>query len=91
MSGAKFTPGPWKVTATGSVMSASGVVVALVERGNWRTGLHVDECGGNGRLIAKAPEMFALLSQFDHSLQSSGGPSFETIDALLAEIRGDES
>lgn len=84
-----FTPGPWKVEtkcACLGVFDSKGHGVANIVYGR-----PDDELNANARLIAAAPEMYAMLKEFEDIFTESGKTGFAAhIKLLLMRIDGEE-
>lgn len=88
----KFTPGPWFVQVSGGdkeTISAEkpGLLVDVY-------GLTYEMRGANARLIAAAPEMYALLQRYLQSAATPHKVDLAEVDqaarALLARIEGEK-
>jgi len=66
MSGAKHTPGPWRVSGKQSIRCESGN--GYIAKTNWDNG------EANARLIAAAPDLLAALEQI--AILDESGPDF---------------
>ncbi len=60
----KFTPGPWSMDSTGSVVNASGGYVAEAFDGLPGSDTDQEIASANARLVAAAPELFEALTLF---------------------------
>lgn len=59
----KFTPGPWSMDSTGSVVNASGGYVAEAFDGLPGSDTDQEIASANARLVAAAPELFEALRE----------------------------
>lgn len=66
MSGAEFTPGPWRIAGNGTIRAGELSWIASV---NW------DNRKANARLIAAAPDLFAILATMVEICERSFAPS----------------
>jgi hypothetical protein len=88
----KHTPGPWEAKKV-AVLQWS---VWRVERRIWErpiVNLHhgvADEREGNARLIAAAPDMFAVLQRIAAHFENTDAPLGLDAAALVARIEGRE-
>lgn len=107
MSKPKFTPGPWRY-GYDEEETKHVVRMATAIDDPWHHRTHhlwecehciepddkgFDEADANARLIAAAPEMYALLRRIsitDMTDRREGDPIHDDIDALLARIDGGE-
>ena len=60
-----FTPGPWAISSTGSVVSASGGYVAEAYDGLPGTDTDLGIAAANAALIAAAPALYEALKELD--------------------------
>jgi hypothetical protein len=88
----QFTPGPWKVDSVlAQVVPGKDIPICKL----WWPTMHrtEGETKANARLIAKAPDMYELLSEIGgmHIIGTSGLDleAHGKINNLLAEIRGE--
>jgi hypothetical protein len=87
----KHTPGPWKYEGGGSWVYGKDGVVAQSSLDY----AHLEEMRANARLIAAAPEMYAILDEISRTVQASIWEISEgqenKINAVLAKARGESS
>jgi len=86
---AKFTPGDWFYVGGSEVYAATDagdVTIARVD--NNKPAL---EYLANGRLIAQAPAMYALLKKLSEQTDDANAAVRVDIDDVLAAINGSES
>ena len=57
-----FTPGPWAISSTGSVVAANGGYVAEAYDGRLCVDTYPDIAAANAALIAAAPELYEALN-----------------------------
>lgn len=104
MSDTKCTPGPWKVDLNGGELEQHGVNADPADGGPWQAiaTVHTGRMGGgskavqpgeaeaNARLIAAAPEMFAVLAYMASFNPGSilGGDLCRRIKAAVAKAKG---
>ena len=90
----QHTPGPWQTTkhqraslAEASIEVASAGGRPICDMGDYPN----EEDGANARLIAKAPEMYALLQAFVDMYPPDNhfSGTFDKARALLLEIEGE--
>ncbi len=87
----KHTPGPWQLEDHGN-SSRIETVAGKPIGGAWES----DDCFGNARLMAAAPEMLAALvavfqaraPQFNFDFASA--PDMQMLAAAIAKARGDK-
>jgi len=80
MSGAAYTPGPWKVDSDDDVVSAAGDLIARVH-GGYDDEL-IEEQAANATLIAAAPDLayaLAALVEFADEMTGRVEPEFRQI------------
>ena len=83
MSDTKHTKGPWQVDC-GMVQTEDGTPIAWMDRDTPKT--IPTERDANARLIAAAPQLYALVRA--HRISNPHDAYAETIDALIAQIEG---
>ena len=100
----KFTPGPWTANESESVLGGNMLYISQ-EEGAPYTEYYSDVCQthegedldvqkANARLIAAAPDMYALLDEFSTLVMPTAGELYKMCDkatALLAKARGDSN
>ena len=84
-TGARHTPGPWKIGGTGifpSVMDAAGF--AIVSTGMSKR--HILECRSNARLIAAAPDLYEACAEFVRKVETGEARSTRSYKQMLAAL-----
>lgn len=95
------TPGPWFASRFGDVWAETGVDkpgqrtvdICVMKVDQFEPFKPSDQWEANARLIAAAPDLLAalrLMLDFDYSLDYSGAPSMDAIDAARAAIAAAE-
>jgi hypothetical protein len=87
------TPGPWKIAATGHVVTAADY--SRICRVEQLPGMDSREIDANARLIAAAPELLDALQNIVNSLTLAGPPELacqqyqlDTARAAIAKATG---
>lgn len=89
MSETKFTPGPWGLDSTGSVVTADGGYVAEAYDGLRSTDNDPYIGAANARLIAAAPALYEALSGVEFIFSRPGEDSVERFERLAAAFYRD--
>jgi hypothetical protein len=99
MTKTKHTPGPWEPYQDG-IRASNGEIIATVHHVDADTGKFygMGESDATARLIAKAPELLAMVQDFADTAYSTKPEYFDRLRvlesearALLAEIDGGTS
>ena len=86
------TPGPWAIDDEAPLYERQGSIIKPGDKDTYQMiapdvyGWGVDQAQANARLIAKAPEMLALLQRIQHVLEAPGDYSDDEHDQIRDEL-----